>query len=144
MRVSPSLGRMAAALSLVLLPFGVSGEGVLAQAGGAETIGTIENTAEASYTFAGRPVETQSNTVTFDVTSPPPTIQTFRPTTSGGVSFDFRAPVCSATGQGGQAGSGSGSTDIELTPMLGSFEQSGTTFPMTNEQHLGRGNPRVS
>ncbi|WP_108791222.1 DUF11 domain-containing protein [Erythrobacter sp. Alg231-14] len=128
MRVPPSFRRVAAALSLVLLPFGVSGEGAIAQDnssdGASETIRTIENTAEASWLFVGRPAQTSSNTVTLDVTLPPPSITAFRPTTQGGIDMDFRAPLCSASGQSSQGGTGG--SDIELTPIGGQYEQSNT------------------
>lgn len=81
--MAPSLRRLAAALSLVLLPFGVLEEGVSAQSGDAEIIGTITNTAEASWDFGGRRVQATSNTVTFDVTIPPAQIRAFRPTLQG-------------------------------------------------------------
>lgn len=106
---------MAAALALVLLPFGVSGEGVLAQSD-SEPSTTITNTAEASWTFSGRTQRTSSNTVSFDVSIPPPEIRAFRPTAQGNVALEFRAPICSAVGQSAQSGSASDNT-IELQPM---------------------------
>ncbi|WP_299192099.1 hypothetical protein [uncultured Erythrobacter sp.] len=113
----------------MLLPFGVLEEGASAQINGSqgngtEVIGTISNTAEATYTFVGRPVRTPSNTVTLDVTSPPPSIRTFRPASTGGVDLDFRAPICAASGQSGQGTGGTGNTSIELAPLNDAVEQS--------------------
>ena len=57
MRVAPSLmRRLAAALLLVLLPFGVSGGGAAAQSNqdDVEIIGTITNIAEASWMLRGK------------------------------------------------------------------------------------------
>ncbi|MFU7528124.1 hypothetical protein [Qipengyuania sp. ASV99] len=126
---------MAAALSLVLLPFGVSEEGASAQApiqnDGAVTIGTIENTAQASWQVLGRPVQTTSNTVTFNVTLPPPEIRAFRPAPQGTIELNFRAPLCSAGGQsiqgaaGGTAAGADGSA-IAITPAGGMVEQTST------------------
>ncbi len=128
MRVPPSFRRVTAALSLVLLPFGVSGEGAIAQdtpdGGGSDVVRTIENTAEASWQFVGRSASTTSNTVTLDVTLPPPSITAFRPTTQGGVDLDFRAPLCRAIGQSPQGGTTT--SDIALTPQDGQVEQSNT------------------
>ncbi len=125
MRVPPSFKRVAAALSLVLLPFGVLEEGASAQnTGGSDTIRTIENTAEATWQLVGRPVQTTSNRVTIDVTTPPPSITAFRPTTQGGTSLDFRAPLCSVIGQTPQGGTTS--SNIALTPQEGGVEQTST------------------
>ncbi len=121
MRVPPSFRRVAAALSLVLLPLVVPGEGVIAQNSDVETISTISNTAEASWQFFGRPAQTTSNTVTIDVMLPPPSILAFRPTQQGGVDLNFRAPLCSVAGQSTQGGSGS--SNIPLTPLGGMVEQ---------------------
>ena len=92
--------RLAAALLLVLLPFGVSGEGAFAQETEteAEIIGTVTNIAEASWLLRGRSAQTSSNEVTFDVTLPPPEIRAFRPAPQGSVELNFRAPLCSAIG----------------------------------------------
>jgi len=135
LRVSPSFCRVAAALSLVLLPLGVAGEGALAQTTdgdgndgqSSQVVRTIENTAEANWNFDGREVATTSNRVTFDVTLPPPEIRTFRPASTGDVDLTFRAPLCSATGQSVQGGTGaSGSSDIALAPQNGMAEQTST------------------
>ena len=131
MRVAPSLRRLAAALSLVLLPFGVLEEGAIAQTGNAETIGTITNTAEASWEFGGRTVRTTSNTVAFDVTIPPPQIRAFRPAPQGGIELNFRAPLCSVSGQsalsgGGGATAGAAGSSIEISPMQGKVEPTST------------------
>ena len=127
MRVAPSLRRLAAALSLVLLPFGVLEGGASAQddGSGVETIRTITNTAEASWTLSGRPAQTTSNTVTFDVTAPPPSIRTFRPSLSGDTDLDFRAPLCTVDGQGPLGGGGSGSS-VPITPREGAVELANT------------------
>ena len=116
---------MAAALSLVLLPFGVLEGGVSAQnTGGYDTVRTIENTAEATWQFVGRSAQITSNRVTIDVTTPPASIVAFRPTTQGGSTLNFRAPLCSAIGQKPQ--SGTTSSDIALTPREGPVEQTRT------------------
>lgn len=107
MRVAPSLRRLAAALSLVLLPFVVLGEGARAQdvtpEETPEVIKTITNIAEANWRFAGRDASIQSNLVSIDVTLPPPEIRAFRPAPQGGFELNFRAPFCSATGLSAQA-----------------------------------------
>jgi len=115
---------MAAALSLVLLPIGVPGEGARAQSLNPEPFGTIRNTAEATYTVVSRPREITSNEVSFDVVPPPPSIRTFRPTGSGGTEIDFRSPVCAFSAQEGQGGSGIGANELEIAPMDGQFEPS--------------------
>lgn len=121
--MAPSLRRLAAALSLVLLPFGVLEEGVSAQSGNAETIGTITNTAEASWDFGGRRVQATSNTVTFDVRIPPAQIRAFRPTLQGGLELNFQAPLCSVAGQSAQSGgNGTANSQISIDPMQGRVE----------------------
>ncbi|MEL6531001.1 MAG: hypothetical protein AAFQ27_13650, partial [Pseudomonadota bacterium] len=96
MRVCSSLKRLAAGLSIVLLPFGLPEEMALAQdnTDDAEVIGTITNTAEASWLIEGRQRQTVSNEIQFDVTLPPPAIRAFRPTPQGDVDLNFRAPLC--------------------------------------------------
>ncbi len=126
---------MAAALSLVLLPLGVAGEGALAQNNGSDgngdnsapVVATIENTAEATWEFGGRQISTTSNRVSFDVTLPPPEIRTFRPASTGDVDLTFRAPLCSAVGQSTQGNTGNtGASEIPLTPQNGMAEQTAT------------------
>jgi uncharacterized repeat protein (TIGR01451 family) len=99
---------------LVLLPFGVSGEGVLAQESPAPAAGqttrTITNIAEATWTFQGNTAASTSNPVTIDVTLPPPEIRAFRPRPQGGLELNFRAPLCTQTGQ-------SASGLVAMTPM---------------------------
>ncbi len=125
--MAPSLRRLAAALLLVLLPFGVLLEGASAQDSAAETLRTITNTAQASWTLGGREAQANSNTVTFDVVSTPPSILTFRHSVAGDTTFDFRAPVCSASGQGAQGDGGGSAISVELAPVNGAAEQT-TTF----------------
>ncbi len=119
---------------MVLLPSGICGEGARAQNygpqdGAGATLRTIENTAEARWLFEGREVQVVSNTVTFDVATPPPSIRAFRPSVGGGVQLSFRAPVCNAIGQSAQAAGDDGgqrpaNSGVELTPREGSVEQS--------------------
>ncbi|BDI60863.1 hypothetical protein [Qipengyuania nanhaisediminis] len=122
MRVTPFLGRLAAALSLALLPLGVSGEGALAQDAAASADRTITNTAEARYEFAGRPVDVTSNTVTLDVAIAPPSIRTFRPSPSGGIDLDYRSPVCQVAGQSTQGSGTSGTSGVQFDPIQSSVE----------------------
>ena len=118
MRVAPSLRRLAAALSLVLLPFGVSGEGASAQdasePAAQETVRTITNIAEANWQFRGNPVATQSNPVTIEVTQPPPAIRALRPQPQGGFELSFRTPSCSQIGQSASS-TGANSSDPSAT-----------------------------
>ena len=123
LRVCSSVKRLAAALGVVLLPFGVLAGSANAQTtDDAEVLRTITNTAEASWLFEGRERETVSNEVRFDVTLPPPEIRAFRPTPQGGVDLNFRAPLCAAGGQGPAGSGGGGSSPIELTPVEGAAE----------------------
>ena len=123
LRVCSSVKRLAAALGVVLLPFGVLAGSANAQTtDDAEVLRTITNTAEASWLFEGRERETVSNEVRFDVTLPPPEIRAFRPTPQGGVDLNFRAPLCAASGQGPAGSGGGGSSPIELTPVEGAAE----------------------
>lgn len=124
MRVAPSFARrLAATLLLVLLPFGVSGEGVYAQSGNGDgdVIATISNIAKASWLANGRQARIDSNEVSFDVVAPPPTIRTFRPSGIGDVELDFRAPLCGGAGQVSQSGNG-GAANIAITPREGPVE----------------------
>jgi uncharacterized repeat protein (TIGR01451 family) len=101
----------------VLLPFGVSGEGVSAQSENQEVVRTVTNTAEASWQADGGVRQTSSNTVTFDVTIPPPTIRSLSPSTNGSVALDYRAPLCNVSSTGQTANvSSSNATSIELPP----------------------------
>lgn len=121
---------MAAALSLVLLPFGVFGEGVRAQdttpAESPEVIKTITNIAEANWRFLGREASIQSNPVSIDVSLPPPEIRALRPAPQSGFELNFQAPLCGATGQTiqstvpsqGTAGSQPLSAVVEQTSVL--------------------------
>ncbi|MBD2841895.1 DUF11 domain-containing protein [Erythrobacter rubeus] len=90
---------MAAALLAVLLPFVVSAGAVSAQ----EVTHTITNTADASWQFGGLEESTSSNTVSIDVTFPPPEIFAYRPNPGGAVNFDFRAPICTSASGGTQS-----------------------------------------
>lgn len=134
MRVRSFLKPVATALGVVLLPFGVFGEGAFAQQNTQNTtvpqvIGTITNTAEASWTFEGSQRQTVSNTVEFDVTLPPPEIRALRPSPQGNVDLNFRAPVCAASGQGPAAGGGAPPTSIELPPMQGMAQVTNVVRP---------------
>ncbi|MEM1051310.1 MAG: isopeptide-forming domain-containing fimbrial protein [Pseudomonadota bacterium] len=127
-----SLKRLAAALGLVLLPFGVFEGRATAQddTTDAEVIGTVTNTAEASWLFEGRQSETVSNTIEFDVTLPPPQIRAFRPTPQGDVDLNFRAPLCVASAQSpASQGENASSSTVELTPMEGTVELTSTIRP---------------
>ncbi|WP_298465725.1 hypothetical protein [uncultured Erythrobacter sp.] len=108
------MSRLAAALCVVLLPFGVLGEGVRAQdttpEETPEVIRTITNIAEANWRFGGREASITSNTVSIDVTLPPPEIRALRPAPQGGFELNFRAPICSATGQSIQSVGSPGSS----------------------------------
>ena len=81
LRVCSSVKRLAAALGVVLLPFGVLAGSANAQnsTNDAEVIRTITNTAEASWLFEGRERKTVSNTIELEVTLPPPEIRALRP-----------------------------------------------------------------
>ncbi|WP_255573703.1 hypothetical protein [Erythrobacter sp. SCSIO 43205] len=115
--------RLAAALGVVLLPFGVFAGSANAQnTDDAQVVGTITNTAEASWLFEGRERETVSNTIEFDVTLPPPEIRALRSTPQGNVDLNFRAPLCVASGQGPAAIGGAPPTSIALTPVEGMAE----------------------
>lgn len=124
LRVCSSVKRLAAALGVVLLPFGVFTGSANAQnnTNDAEIIGTITNTAEASWLFEGRERETVSNTIELEVTLPPPEIRALRPTPQGSVDLNFRAPLCAASAQGPANVGGGPPSSIELTPMEGMAE----------------------
>ncbi|MEL7446048.1 MAG: hypothetical protein AAGK02_09570 [Pseudomonadota bacterium] len=95
MRVPPFLGRLAVALSAVLLPFGVSGEGARAQ----EST-TITNVAEANWTFRGNRGSTVSNEVSIQVDPSPPQIRAFRPSPQGTVELNYQSPLCGGVALG--------------------------------------------
>lgn len=139
MRVFPSLGRLAAALSLALLPIGVPGEGAYAQDSseptGQETIRTITNIAEAEWNFQGNPAASTSNPVTIDVTLPPPEIQTFRPQPAGSVALNFRAPLCTQIGQG--AASSMVMTPVPISP-TGNNQPLNATVEQTSLLRVGQ------
>ncbi|MFL0356920.1 hypothetical protein ACI5KX_10625 [Erythrobacter sp. GH1-10] len=121
---------MAAALLAVLLPFVVPGEWVSAQnapSGTSNTIRTITNTAEARWQFGGNDAQTASNTVTFDVTLPPPEITAYRPAPGGGFRFDFSAPTCNASVSAGNTG-GSATTAQSNPPISVIAEQTGILY----------------
>ncbi len=134
MRVCSSLKRLAAALLVVLLPFGVFGEGAAAQDNSetdtdVEVIGTVTNTAEATWLFGGRQGDTVSNTIEFDVTLPPPEIRAFRPTPQGDIDLNFRAPLCVASTQVPASDASASGSTIELTPAAGTAEVTSTIRP---------------
>lgn len=79
-----------AALLIALLPIVVSGAGVSAQ--------TIENTADATWSFQGQSGATTSNTVVVEVEQIPVEIETFAPNTDGQQSFTFTSSRCFAAG----------------------------------------------
>ena len=110
---------------MVLLPFVVLIEGANAQSDRAGVIGTIENTANAAWNTGGLERRAVSNTVTIDVTMPPPGIRTFRPAPGGGIELKYDAPIC-GLGGGGIASNQTGSTggNIPLPPRTGSVELS--------------------
>lgn len=95
MRFRSSLRHWAAALFVVLLSFGVFGGAAHAQ--------TIENIAEARWTFGGNPFETESNLVSLEVDPAPSTIDVFRPATGSDTVLDFRSSFCAAPGVAGAA-----------------------------------------
>lgn len=112
----------------MLLPFGVSGEGAYAQTANTQTQGreivrTVTNTAEASWQANGGVEQTSSNTVTFDVTIPPPSIRSLRPSSRGSVAIDYRAPLCNlpSSVQVSNASS-TNATSIELPPTSSMLE----------------------
>jgi uncharacterized repeat protein (TIGR01451 family) len=132
MRVCSSLKRLAAGLSLVLLPFGVLEESAAAQSNttDAEVIGTVTNTAEASWQFEGRQRSTVSNTIQFDITLPPPAIRAFRSTPQGDVDLNFRAPLCAASAQAPASGGGAPTSGmVELAPQQGMAEVTTSITP---------------
>lgn len=126
LRVSSPLGRLAAALALVLLLCAVfRGEARAQDATQDDTtgqearpvIGTITNIATAQWNFQGRTASTTSNEVSFDVTLPPPEIRAFRAAAQGPTELSFREPFCNAQGRPGAA-SGSGATGLDTTANL--------------------------
>ncbi|NQX93781.1 MAG: DUF11 domain-containing protein [Erythrobacter sp.] len=108
LRVASPPNSLIAALLLALLSVTVFGGEALAQSAAQEDtsgeesrpiIGTITNTASASWKFKGRGVEGVSNEVRFDVTLPTPEIRAFRSSAQGSTQFVFREPICSPQGR---------------------------------------------
>jgi uncharacterized repeat protein (TIGR01451 family) len=97
-----SLRHLAAALLLALLPFVVIAGSARAQ--------TIENTAQASWLYAGSPLSTSSNTVRVTVSPTPPQIKTYITSPGSGREVTFRSPIC-----GGTQGTLSGGGDISAS-----------------------------
>lgn len=89
MRFRSSFRHWAAVLLLVLLPFGVLGGAAHAQ--------TIDNIAEARWTFGGNPFETKSNLVSLEVELDESSITVFRPAFESGTVINYRSPLCTAT-----------------------------------------------
>ncbi len=97
---------LAAALLFALLPFVVFAGSARAQ--------TIENTARASWTYAGVDASTQSNTVSVTVSPLPPQITTYITSPGTGREVAFRSPLCGGGAIGGGTG-GQISTSITQT-----------------------------
>jgi uncharacterized repeat protein (TIGR01451 family) len=92
------LRRVAAALSIVLLPFVVPQEGASAQTNNGLLVRTITNIAEASWDDGGTQRRIGSNPVSFDVSAappPPPSIRVFRRSPGGDSELVYRQPDCS-------------------------------------------------
>ncbi|MEL6226457.1 MAG: hypothetical protein AAFR01_05485, partial [Pseudomonadota bacterium] len=137
MRVPSSLRRQAAALLLVLLPFGVFGEEVSAQdtqpqENTGEVIKTVTNVASAQWEFFGTAASTTSNEVTFDVTLPPPEITALRPALSGPTELNFRAPFCQAVGRPGA------SVDPSAVPSAATAPAMNMMAEITNTVRIGQ------
>lgn len=113
MRVPPSVRHVAAALLAVLLPFGVSHEGVSAQTNNGDAVRTITNIAEASWDADGSRRRISSNPVRFDVSSTPaqpPVIRVFRRSPGGGAELVYREPSCDVNPDPVQGGIGAQSS----------------------------------
>jgi uncharacterized repeat protein (TIGR01451 family) len=81
----------------VLLPFGVSQEGVSAQTSNGAALRTITNIAEASWEADGSVRRAVSNPVRFDVgilPPSPPSIRVFRRSPGSGSELVYRSPGC--------------------------------------------------
>ena len=89
MRFRSSFRLLAAVLLAVLLPFVVPGGTARAQ--------TIDNVAEARWTFDGAPFETKSNLYSIKVERNNASIALFRPAVKTGIQLDFSASLCLAT-----------------------------------------------
>ena len=89
MRFRSSFRLLAAVLLAVLLPFVVPGGTARAQ--------TIDNVAEARWTFDGAPFETKSNLYSIKVETNNASIALFRPAGNTGIQLDFSASLCLAT-----------------------------------------------
>ena len=120
MRFRSSLRLWAAALLAVLLPFVVLGGAAHAQ--------TIDNIAEARWTFGGNPFETQSNLVSVEVQQDDTAITVFRPVLGSDTVLDYRNSRCTATNGG--AGTPSSSDDRQQSTAVEQTSQisAGTSF----------------
>jgi len=126
---------MAAALSLVLLPFVVPQEGVSAQQDDGALMRTITNIAEASWDADGSRRRISSNPVRFDVSitpPPPPAIQLFRRAPGGGSEMVYRPPSCAV---------GSGSVQSLSTSNLSGGQGSTSTARVVQTDNLRGGEP---
>ena len=120
MRFRSSFRHLAAALLAVLLPFVVFG--------GAADAQTIDNVAEARWTFDGNPFEMQSNLVSVEVQQIDTAITVFRPVSGSGTVLRYQNSRCTTTG-GDLATTSSGevlqqSTGVEQTNRI----SAGTRF----------------
>lgn len=126
--------RVAAALFAVLLPFGVSLEGVHAQSSDSdEVLRTVTNIAEATWNLNTALQRVESNPVSFDVSPLPPTIQVYRRTTGSGAEITYRAPQCGpATGPAQQLRAGATASNAPMSSenTAAPFKVSGT-WPLT-------------
>ena len=121
LRVASLPNLLIAALLMALMPLAVFGGEALAQSQTQEdttgkesrpVIGTITNTAIATWNFKGRSVEGASNEVRFDVTLPAPEIRAFRSAAQGSTQFVFREPFCNAQGRTASSSGAAQSTDL--------------------------------
>ncbi len=111
LRPLPSLRLLAAVLFMALLPVFLPAGNIAAQ--------TIENTADASWTFEGDGFATRSNTVSFAVAPPPTQIRTFEPVQSGGEGIRFNSPRCLGSRSPASTGASAG-----ITPMIATIRES--------------------
>ena len=79
---------LAAALIVALLPIAVLGTEIRAQ--------TIDNIAQASWTFEGEDYSGSSNLVSLEVDRSDPIITIYRPTPGPGADITYRPPLCTA------------------------------------------------
>ena len=89
MRFRSSFRLLAAVLLAVLLPFVVLGGTARAQ--------SIDNVAEARWTFDGTDFQTKSNLYSIKVETNDASIALFRPSLNSGTRIDFSASLCLAT-----------------------------------------------